>query len=298
MQEKRWKKLGLIYNVDNNHEKLLTHSSNPLAVHLQDDVYRIYYSGRDAQNRSSVSYVDIDIVKNKVIYDHKKPIIEPKENSFYSHGITIGNYWIENGEMYIGFMGWQQKDGEHWRGDIGKFNLQTKEVSLLLGTNEEDKVSLSYPHVMKEGELYTMWYGSTISWTSSNGEMVHVIKSAISKDLTNWEYNGLCIPYEIGKAQAFSKPTVYKTDEGYSMWFSYRDGLGTPYRIGYAYSSDGSKWTMKQSNLNVSLDEWDNNMVCYPYVFEHKQKLYMLYNGNSYGRNGFGLAVAEDDIIN
>ena len=47
MQEKRWKKLGLIYNVDNNHEKLLTHSSNPLAVHLQDDVYRIYYSGQD-----------------------------------------------------------------------------------------------------------------------------------------------------------------------------------------------------------------------------------------------------------
>ena len=31
-------------------------------------------------------------------------------------------------------------------------------------------------------------------------------------------------------------------------------------------------------------------MVEYPYVFKHKKKLYMLYNGNSYGASGIGLA--------
>jgi hypothetical protein len=33
--------------------------------------------------------------------------------------------------------------------------------------------------------------------------------------------------------------------------------------------------------------------VCYPCVFEHRGSKYMLYNGNGYGRTGFGIAVLE-----
>jgi len=35
-------------------------------------------------------------------------------------------------------------------------------------------------------------------------------------------------------------------------------------------------------------------MIEYPHVFDHKAKRYMLYNGNNYGKTGFGLAVLED----
>ncbi|MDH5276133.1 MAG: hypothetical protein OEW88_06890, partial [Gammaproteobacteria bacterium] len=31
----------------------------------------------------------------------------------------------------------------------------------------------------------------------------------------------------------------------------------------------------------------------YAFIFDHDGKRYMLYNGNGYGRTGFGLAVAE-----
>ena len=60
MQEVLWQKIGQIYKVDNNHEKLLSHASNPLAMYLKDNTYRIFYSGRDNQNRSSISFVDYD----------------------------------------------------------------------------------------------------------------------------------------------------------------------------------------------------------------------------------------------
>lgn len=290
MNEPIWKKLGIIYNVNNANNKLLTHASNPLAIHLKDDIYRIFYSGRDSQNVSSVSYVDYDIVKMKIISDFKEPIITAKEGTFYSHGVTIGNSWKEGSDRYIGFMGWQQREGEHWRGDIGKFNLKTKEISLVLGKNQEDKISLSYPHVEHINGKYYMWYGSTINWTSSNGEMVHVIKLASSYDMKEWEFHGINIPYKVGKAQAFSKPTVRIKNSVYQVWYSYRSGDGTPYRIGYAYSGDKINWKYQQSNLNVSDIGWDSNMVCYPHVFEHKNCLYMLYNGNSYGIKGFGMA--------
>ena len=155
MNDYDWKKQGMIYEVSNKNNYLLTHASNPLAMFLEDDVYRIFYSGRDSNNRSSVSYIDYDIVKRKITSDYKKPIIKfGSPESFYSHGITLGNFWKQNNETYIGFMGWQHREGKHWRGDIGKFNVATFDVSLVMGINQVDKVSLSYPHVIKEKEKY------------------------------------------------------------------------------------------------------------------------------------------------
>lgn len=292
-----WKKHGQIYFVDNLNPLLLTHASNPLPIFLKDDIYRIYYTGRNKNNQSSVSYVDIDIVLKKVIYDHKQTIVEfGDENSFYSHGISVGNMWEQDGSRYIGFMGWQVPKNGHWRGDIGKFDIDNKKITMMLGISEEDKISLSYPFILKEKNLYKMWYGSTINWTSQNNEMIHVIKYATSSDGIIWSHKGLAIPYEIGKAQAFSRPSVVKSHDKYHMWFSYRSGDGTPYRIGYANSEDGELWQLQlqESNLTVSDSGWDSDMICYPYVFQHKNKLYMLYNGNNYGKYGFGLASCDD----
>lgn len=290
----KWKKIGQIYQVDNSNFFLKSHASNPLPIFLGDDTYRIYYSGRTSDNRSSVSYVDYDIVKKKIVYDHKTPFIKHgDDNSFYSHGISIGNMCELGEKKYVGFMGWQVKKGEHWRGDIGKFDLNTGEISKLLGVSEEDKISLSYPFIIREDNLYKMWYGSTNSWTSTNGEMIHVIKYATSYDFSNWKLHGLAIPYEIGNYQAFSRPSVVKIDKKYYMYFSYRSGDGTPYRIGNRISDNGIDWEYKTDDIRISESGWDSDMICYPYVFSHKNVFYMLYNGNSYGKSGFGLAILD-----
>ena len=76
------------------------------------------------------------------------------------------------------------------------------------------------------------------------------------------------------------------------MWYSYR---GERYRIGYAESSGGRKWKRKDSlvGIGVSASGWDSQSVEYPAVFEHNDRLFMCYNGNGYGKTGFGLAVLE-----
>lgn len=288
----KWQKLGQIYKVNNQNPYLVTHASNPLPMFLDKDIFRIYYSGRNEENKSSVSYIDYNIVKNKIVYDYKKPIVNfGDEESFYSHGIGIGNEWKQDGENFIGFMAWQVPKNSHWKGDIGKFNIKTKEVSLMMTTSEEDKISLSYPFILKEDNIYKMWYGSTISWTSENNEMIHVIKYATSKDTKIWEHHGVAIPYKIGEAQAFSRPTILKIKEKYYMWYSYR-GSGLKYRIGYAISEDGINWSrQKESGIDIGLEnDWDSEMICYPYVFAYKDEIYMIYNGNSYGKYGFGIA--------
>jgi hypothetical protein len=67
--------------------------------------------------------------------------------------------------------------------------------------------------------------------------------------------------------------------------------------IGYADSKDGLEWGRKDdlAVVDISNAGWDSEMVEYPFVFDHKGNRYMLYNGNEYGKTGFGLAILEKD---
>jgi hypothetical protein len=124
--------------------------------------------------------------------------------------------------------------------------------------------------------------------------MLHVIQHASSEDGSVWQRNGLAVPYELGRAQAFSKPSVIAgNDKAFEMWFSYRSGTGEKYRIGYAKSSAGKNWQidLNSTGISVSGNGWDSEMIEYPFVFYHAGVRYMLYNGNGYGKTGFGLAV-------
>lgn len=299
----RWKKLGQIYSPGNIHPKLVSHASNPLPVFLEKDVYRVFFSGRDIENRSSVGFVDVDIIKRRVIYVHDKPVFENgPENSFYSHGVSIGNSYEADGNRYILFMGWQNSVGEHWRGEIGRlilgtdYSLSLEEGGPFLSLDSVDPLSLSYPWVDcgKDG-IYRMWYGSTITWDSGNGEMLHVFNQATSSNGHKWQRCGLAVPFILGTAQAFSRPTIIGSlAEDFHMWFSYR-GNANKYRIGYASSHDGNAWSLRleDAGIDVSASGWDSEMIEYPFVFDHKGQRYMLYNGNGYGRTGFGLAVLD-----
>ncbi|MBN1187427.1 MAG: hypothetical protein JXB49_34440 [Bacteroidales bacterium] len=304
--EMKWHKLGRLFCPQSNHPKLLSHASNPLAVKIEGDLYRIFYSGRDSRNRSSVGFVDIDICERKIIHFKNDPIVEHgPEGSYYSHGISIGNILEIKEYKYMLFMAWQIRPGEHWRGDIGRLylddqlNLHIIDKEPFFSMDAPDPISLSYPFVMKmENNEYYMWYGSTITWDAGNSEMLHVINYAKSTDGITWHRKGVALPFKLGLAQAFSRPCVIGNSiDGFHMWFSYRGSVHSKYRIGHAYSSDGDSWKLKldDAGIDVSSTGWDSEMIEYPFVFDHKGERYMLYNGNEYGLTGFGLAILEQD---
>jgi hypothetical protein len=301
----RWNKLGLLWCPPGSgrHSTLVSHAANPLPILLDNDTYRIFYSGRDAQNRSSVGAVDIDVVTREIVSEHGQPFFEHgAPGSFFADGVSIGNCYEANGNRYILFMGWQAPAQGHWRGDVGRL-IVTDELTLRLDSDKpfmeasaEDPISLSYPWVLKDASGgYRMWYGSTRTWDAGNGDMLHVINRASSLDGDHWVREGLAVPYELGRAQAFSRPTVIGNEtQGFEMWFSYRKGGGDKYRIGYAVSRDGNEWTLDLDNAGIDVSDtgWDSEMIEYPLVFEHKGLRYMLYNGNGYGKTGFGLVVS------
>lgn len=296
-----WEKLGLIYAPEHRGDKLISHAANPLAVYMGDDVFRVFFSGRDASMRSSVGYFDFDIEKQVLVGRCDEPVfLHGPPGTFYSHGVSVGGVYEIGGARYMLFMGWHTPDGGHWRGEIGRLRLDANlQLSLdpvepLLGLTEQDPVSLSYPFVLPDPQHgYRMWYGSTRSWDGGNGEMVHVLRQATSSDGTTWTRIDQDLPWALGTAQAFSRPSVISKAGGYEMWFSYRSGSGQSYRIGHAVTKGGpSGWVLNLENvgIDVSPSGWDSEMVEYPFVLDHNGERYMLYNGNGFGSSGVGLA--------
>src|SRR6056297_1579488 len=176
-----WNKLGQIYTPLGQHPKLRTHAANPLALHLHGDVFRVFYSGRDAQNRSSVGAVDIDILARKIICNHALPFfLHGPKGSFFADGVSIGCVFDVGAVRRMLFMGWQSPDGGHWRGDIGSLivqpnlTLNLEKDTPFLASDAMDPVSLSYPWVQYIEDRFCMWYGTTVTWDAGNSEMLHI----------------------------------------------------------------------------------------------------------------------------
>jgi hypothetical protein len=50
-----------------------------------------------------------------------------------------------------------------------------------------------------------------------------------------------------------------------------------------------------QVGIERTAGSWDSDMLCYPHVFACDGEVYLLYNGNEFGRHGFGVAVLDPE---
>lgn len=298
----KWKKIGKIFCANNEFDWMKTHASNPVSRHISGDIYRIYFSVRDEQNRSSISYVDIDINNpTKIITKADKPVLTfGNIGLFDDMGVSMGCITKIKGETYLYYLGWNITKTAPWHNAIGAAKEQSdgtfKKISLapILDRCDCDPYSLSYPWIFQEDDKYHMWYGSNLSWGTEQKSMKHLIKYAYSNDGINWIRNGdIAINFHNDNEYAMSKPCVIKDNNIWKMWYSFR---GESYRIGYAESEDAKNWIRKDDQSGITISDetsWDHKTVEYPCVFQHENRYYMLYNGNDYGSSGFGIAVAE-----
>jgi hypothetical protein len=170
----------------------------------------------------------------------------------------------------------------------------------VLFSNETDPYSTFAPYILRDDGKWKIWYVSLIKWTEEDGKLKHYynIRYAESEDGINFKREGIvCIDFKNEFEYAIARPFVLKEKGIYKMWYSYREGKEiNTYRIGYAESEDGKKWIRLDEKINLDLSEsgWDSEMIEYSYLYDFKGKRFMLYNGNSYGKTGLGLAVLEE----
>jgi predicted GH43/DUF377 family glycosyl hydrolase len=306
MQE--WKKLGLIFNVNKNFDWMYSHASVPFIQYLEDDLFKIYFSSRNKYNESSIGYIIIDIYKpDNILEISSKPILAKGELGAFDDSGTMGCCILDNNnEKYLYYIGWNLGITVPFRNSIGlavsKDNGKSFQKAFsgpIIDRTKDEPHFTASNCVIKDKDIYKIWYLSCTGWIKEEGKLIHNyhIKYAESEDGINWKRDGkIAIDYKDKYEYAISVPRVIKENNIYKMWFSSRATKDiSTYRIRYAESTDGINWVRKDEEVGIDVSEsgWDSEMICYPYVFDHKGKRYMLYNGNGYGKTGFGLAVLE-----
>ncbi len=281
---------------------MATHTGPSFALATsQPAKFDLYITGRDINNRSLIGKATLDLEAETLVGNVcDAPAFSVGElGTFDENGVSYP--WIvDSGDsLYMYYVGWMPTVLTPFQNHTGLASTasgqdnwtRVSRAPILERTNAEPFSSGSCC-VIKEGDLWRMYYTSFERWGSGPDDHKHyyVIKYAESPDGVNWKREGrVCIAPIDDSEYAIGKPSVIFQDGLYHMWFVHR---GPRYRIGYAYSKDGLEWTRRDdlSGISVSDTGWDSEEVCYPHVFTVKDRAYMLYCGNNYGQAGLGLA--------
>ena len=307
----KWEKKGLIYNVDGALPWAQSHAQIPTVDIIDERTLRIYYSSRDAGNLSRTGYIDVESSRpNEVTHVGKSPILElGTPGSFDDCGIMPSWVVTHNGLKYLYYIGWNVRNTVPYHNSIGlavsddngdTFRKLYDGPIMDRTASEPFFCATSCIHV--ENGIWRNWYLSCTEWVTVQGKLEprYNLKYAESSDGINWTRDGtVAIDYANDEEGGIVRASVIKQSHGYLMWYSYRShhdyrsNSQLSYRIGFAHSLDGIKWTRQDQSvgIDVSRDGWDSFMVAYPHVVNIGGQLHMFYNGNGFGKTGLGYAT-------
>jgi hypothetical protein len=317
-----WRKLGKIF--DPTQHKLPNNcrefAQSPQALVFADFV-RIYFSTRaldpgNGKYLSHIAFVDMTKDLREVINVSGQCVIPlGKPGCFDEHGIFPMNVLRHGGVIYAYTCGWNRRVSVSVDTAIG---LAISRDDGLTFQREGDgpvlAASLHEPCLVGDGfvkvidGVFHMWYIYGTGWKCYAPEQApdrtYKIGHAVSSDGIHWQKEEArqIIPDKLGAEESQALPTVIDFDGCYHMFFCYRESFdfrqncSRGYRIGHAWSDDLAVWVRDDDNPGLGVSPpgvWDSDMLCYPHVFQCDGKIYLLYNGNEFGRYGFGAAILE-----
>jgi predicted GH43/DUF377 family glycosyl hydrolase len=302
----RWEKIGLITGVIEKINWTASHAQVPTLL-LLDDRLRVYFSTRPQPDITQTTYCDLDVNDlTKVLYVHDRPILDLGEpGTFDQYGIMPSSVVKHNNKIYLYYSGWSRSVGvpySNYTGlalsdDYGKTFRKLFKGPVIDRTKYE-LFSATSPEVYYNGKWH-MWYCSGTNWHQVDGKFEHTydIKYASSENGEDWIQHNKTVIHQSNAYEAITKPTFIELNGLYHMWFCYRDSVdfrgGTgAYRTGYAVSDDMLNWKRQDHIAGIHIAEagWDSKMQAYPAVIKIKNEIYLFYNGNEFGKNGFGFA--------
>lgn len=310
----RWEKKGLIFAPTNGSDWMASHACVPVADRVKEEVLRIFFGPRDAQGRTTTTFIDVAADDPaKILNVHNRPVLGlGRRGAFDDSGAMPSCIVNHAGQKFLYYIGWNRGVTVPYRNAIGLavstddgLTFERVFAGPLMDRSPLEPYFVSAPCVIRDNGVWKMWYISATDYLLINDhpEPVYQIRYAESLDGLHWQSDGAtCVDYKF-KGEAISRPSVIKEQGLYRMWYCYRGSVdyrtdkAQSYRIGYAESPDGIKWTRKDEIVGIDVSEsgWDAQMIENPHVYEHNGRKFMLYNGNGFGASGFGYAILAED---
>ncbi len=319
----KWKKKGLIFepakhNLPNGCS-IFAQSPQTLVF---DDFVRVYFSTRKMDTAtgkylSFIAFADFDKSFTHVIrLSNENVIALGGLGAFDEHGIFPINILRHNHKIFAYTCGWSRRVSVSVETSTGLAVSEDDGLTFnKVGTGPVLTSSLHEPMLVGDSfvqfyqEQFHMWYIFGKKWITANDHeppaRVYKIAHAISADGINWqkEEGVQIITDSFNEDECQALPTVTQIGNRYHMYFCFRQATdfrtnpARGYRLGYAWSDDLITWNRDDANAGISFSKtgWDAEMMCYPHIFQCDGKVYLLYNGNEFGKHGFGIAELETE---
>jgi|BioPla2DNA2_1021312.scaffolds.fasta_scaffold21478_2 predicted GH43/DUF377 family glycosyl hydrolase len=308
----KWIKKGLVYCPSGRFGFDVTHCHKPTPLIVDENTLRVYFGARNEHNKTRTTYVDLNSHNlNEVLYVHDRPVLDLGAiGAFDDSGVNVSSIVRVGSLVYMYYIGINTSTTVHMQNAIGlavsRDNGRTFTrlfEGAVIDRSKDEPYYIGAAEVIRVDEYWRAYYTCGSEWKiiGDRPEIFYHIKYGESRDGINWERAGhFCIPPQ-HEYEVTARPCVVKADGTYRMWYSrwsldgFRTDSAKSYRIGYAESTDGKTWVRldEKAGLDVSSEGWDSEMIAYPYVLKLNGRWIMLYNGNQFGKTGFGYAELQ-----
>lgn len=300
----KWEKKGLVYTPPCDGSWRDNSALTPTAIQLTDSVIRVYASFRSKDGIGRIGYVDVDSNNpSHVIGISSSPVLDVGEpGMFDDNGVILGDVIKVKDKLYMYYVGFQLVNKVKFLAytglavsDLYGEKFERVSCSPILDRHDEGKYIRAVHSVLFEDGQFKVWYAVGNGWEKINGVDYprYDINYTVSKDGYNFEPGVKVITNNKGNAEyRIGRPRVYKDNGAYIMNFTYGTTDGR-YTAGQAISDDGINWKRCDELIGINLSEagWDSIHLSYPSILTNKKgKIYMFYNGNNMGKDGFGFA--------
>jgi hypothetical protein len=302
----KWDKRGLIWGPDGFAPWALHSALQPTPYLVDDATLRVYAGFRDAQGRSSVGYVDLDSRNpSRVLRVSEQPVLAPADAGAFAVDGVVPTAIISVGEVLrLYYAGYRRRQDVRFQvfcglavSDDGGNSFRASSDEPVLRASPEGVLFRVIHSIHFDGDRWRAWYGAGSEFRQGAKKTLPVydIRYFESSDGVAFPDAGaVCIALS-GEEHRVGRPWIVQSADAYEMYF----GAGTEqvgYRLGFATSPDGVAWRRDDDALGLapSAEGWDSEMMAYPAVISAQGHTYLFYNGNGYGKDGFGYAVRTD----
>lgn len=318
----KWKKLGRVFNpkdVNDGYKRdwMNSHSQCVSAI-VFDKFVRVFFSCRPPKDKndqfvSNIAFVDLNRTNLKeVINITKEPLMALGElGAFDEFAIYPISVIQHDNKLLLYYAGWTRLQSIPYTVSVGLAISEDNGLTFeryckgpILTHSPLEPFEISGPKVRLYNGQWFMYYLAGEEWVMQNkkAESIYKIRMATSKDGIEWnKLNRNIIDNVLQEDECQAGPDVFYWKNSYHMFFSYRYAFNFKnrergYKIGYAYSDDAFNWIRDDRLAGIELSDagWDSQMHHYPHILYLNGKHYMLYNGNNFGEEGFGLAEMEE----
>ncbi len=306
----KWKKLGLAFDAKTsaNHTWFANSALTPTPFRLSEEVIRVFAGFRDAGGVSRIGWVDVladDPLR--VLAVSKDPVLDVGAGGcFDDNGVILGDVVSGPEGIYMFYVGFQMVakakflafSGVALSIDGGNQFCRLSEAPIL--DRAPGQTTIGAIHTARyENGVWMLWFAAGDGWEIIGGKPYpqYHIRYVEAKDLLDISRASVECLRPIGLEYRIGRPRVYRVGGRYMMYTT-KGTTDGQYFPTVAYSEDGVHWKRHDEELGIGLSGsgWDSQVLCYPALIQHKDRILMFYNGNSMGEDGFGVAVTEGTL--